>query len=460
MQKALKQTDDEGYTPLYRAIKSGCDDCVQALLETANEDDLKLELQGCKFTILHAAIESSRNRDKILQKILEFLMKKKSPESISVFDLTNSEGLTAVDLAAKNGEAKCLDVLFKYDINVIPQNIDKKKHHDTALHHAAKKGYYLCLEKLLDRCEDLIDMLDSNSLTALIYAARGGYQKCVKVLLKRGANLAIKDPSVNRTAIDIIMSNIPRAVEIIDDVLNSFIVPIKNAEIVEVTTEALSESNSNHNNESISNQEEIPLLNRINNNDQNKMNKVNPSVNQVAINMIDSDKFSEEVNIQDKSIALKNQQTKATTVFQKNDNQPKNKTQNNGKLTNQDESPLTKNSYNNEHYKIHMINLDYKCLVAGSRELEVIEAVNELNYDKLKQNFFSHPIVKSFLIYKWKKIKKLHLILFFVYLLHTLSVTGLAICTTIWQSLIAYIICFILILFTIVPIMLVVSIFY
>lgn len=455
---ALKQLDNEGYTPLHRAIKSGNVDCVQALLETTDDNDYKLTLKEKKLTILHAAIESNRNQSEILQKILEFLMKTSSPASISVLNQTNSEGLTAVDLAAKNGEAKCLDVLFKYDnINAIPANIDKKKHYDTLLHHAAKKGFYKTLGIILPRCEDLIDMLDSNCLTALIYAARGGHRMFVETLLRRGANVAIKDPFVNRTAIDIIMSNVPGALEIMEAVLDSFIIPIKNTQIVEDTTE----NNSNDNNDSTTNQEQIPLLNSITNNEHNKINAINSSVSQVAIDMIESDALTTEYNVQDNSVVLKNshQQTKVTTdIFKKNDNQQKHKILNTKQIplnTTQQESPLTKNNNYNENYKIPMINLDYKFLVAGSRELEVIEAVNKCAHDKLKERFFLHPIVKTFLIYKWKSIKNLHLILLCVYLIHTLSVTGLAICSTIWQNFIAYLICFTLILLTIVPIILV-----
>ncbi|CAH1402683.1 unnamed protein product [Nezara viridula] len=444
---ALKQTDNEGYTPLYRAIKSGCADCVQVLLATASEDDYKLILKDRELTILHAAIESSRNPDVILQKILEFLMKNNSPENISIFNQISSEGLTAVELAAKNGEVKCLDVLFKYDISVLPMNIDKKKHHDTALHHAAKKGYYVCLEKLLDRCEDLVDMLDSNCLTALIYAARGGHNKCVKLLLKRGANLAIKDPSLNRTAVDIIMSNVPTAVESIDDVLDSFIVPIKNTQLVEVTTKIITENNQN--NETIPDQEEIPLLNSINNDENNTIHEQNPSANQVAIDINTDGPTAEDKNVQNNSSVPNNQQTEVTTILSKNI------IQNNKQINNQVKNPVIKNSNYNEHYKIHKVNLEYKCLLAGSRQLEVIEAVNECKYDKLKQKFFLHPLVKTFLISKWNKIKNLHLILFFVYLIHTLSVTGLAICATIWLNLIAYLICFIFILLTMIPIILV-----
>ncbi|XP_014285657.1 transient receptor potential cation channel subfamily A member 1 [Halyomorpha halys] len=438
---ALKLADDEGYTPLYRAIKSGCADCVQALLETACDDDYILTLQDREFTILHAAIESSRNPDVILQKILEFLLMKNSQDSISVLNTINSEGLTAVDLAAKKGEVKCLDVLLKCDkINVIPTNIDKKENNGTALHHAAKKGYYVCLEKLLDRYEGLIDILDRNHLTALIYAARGGHYKCVKLLLKRGANLAIKDSSVNQTAVDIIMSNVPRAVEMIDDVLDSFIVPSKNVQEVEATTE-----DSAENNENIPDQEvHEPLINNINDED-------NKSHDQVSIDMTNTDAPTTEENTKDNSVVpkKKDQRTKVSSIFfQKFKKKPKSKKQ----VTNL-------NTYSNEHYKINMVNLDYKCLVAGSRQLDVIEAVNECKYDKLKQTFFLHPLVKTFLIHKWKQINKIYLVLFFLYLIHSSSLTGFSLVTTVWQtftgvSIIKYC-CFILILLTIIPIILV-----
>ncbi|XP_014285654.1 transient receptor potential channel pyrexia [Halyomorpha halys] len=344
----INKTDNEGYTPLFRAVEGNHHSSVEVLLKFPFRIRYLSTHGTLKGTLLHSAVNGQANNDiTILKKIIVFVVSNNS-YNLDYLNERNSQGLSALELAASHGYRNCVEFLLSYCKQIkdhFLQSIVSEK--DTLLHLAAKGGHYRTIEYLLDTYPILITIDDSEKRSALVLAALGGHEKCVSMLLKRGASLADCDSTLNRTAIDIIMNYIPSPVQMIEHLLDSFTGIRKH-----------------------------------------KKDEVNfASASTVTIDHLDlEDNDCDKVLLDKNKIAGRNQP----------------------------------DDVNFE------VLLDYSMLVAGQREMEVIEAVSESKFDQLKYQFFLHPLVRSFLTHKWMQVDFTFTVLSFIYITHICSVTGLA----------------------------------
>lgn len=87
------------------------------------------------------------------------------------------------------------------------------------------------------------------------------------------------------------------------------------------------------------------------------------------------------------------------------------------------------------HYEI---DLCYKALLADShrseRQLGVIETFLKCKNERLRKALFLHPLIESFLVYKWKQLALFYRLLAIVYSVHLSSLTGYALCTHVYQE--------------------------
>ena len=101
----------------------------------------------------------------------------------------NSEGRTALMLAAFNGHTKVVELLLKQGARVD----DKDPIARTALQYAASGPYARTVELLLEHGADVNALDSGEQFTAIMLAAAEGHKDVVEVLLKHGADPHLKD---------------------------------------------------------------------------------------------------------------------------------------------------------------------------------------------------------------------------------------------------------------------------
>uniref|UniRef100_A0A673MXG4 Ankycorbin-like n=1 Tax=Sinocyclocheilus rhinocerous TaxID=307959 RepID=A0A673MXG4_9TELE len=100
----------------------------------------------------------------------------------------DSEGKSALHVAATRGQAECLAVILAHGADVSLQDASGF----TALHLAAKNNHSECAKKLLQtKC--VVDALDGSGRTALHHAAASGDAVIVQLLCKHRCHVNLKD---------------------------------------------------------------------------------------------------------------------------------------------------------------------------------------------------------------------------------------------------------------------------
>ncbi|XP_071041923.1 uncharacterized protein [Parasteatoda tepidariorum] len=123
-----------------------------------------------KRNIMHAAAESGN-----VKIAMRFLLDVKK----ELFDASDEKGYTAMHVAASTKNAGFVSFLLTHDANVNAQtNLDKL----TALHIAAKKGYFKTVKNLLSSNKIEINIPEKSGYTPLHYAVQGT-SKTLKLLL-------------------------------------------------------------------------------------------------------------------------------------------------------------------------------------------------------------------------------------------------------------------------------------
>ena len=140
---------------------------------------------------LHAAAKSN------FAKVVAWLMTE-SGYNISV-DARDSEGLTALDHAAKEGHGSMVKLLIEvYHADINNGTTTEKK---TALHYAAIHGDLLFLEMLCDQAGIDLEARCSEGKSALLYASQKGNYAIVEALASRGADINAVDTLTGRTGL-------------------------------------------------------------------------------------------------------------------------------------------------------------------------------------------------------------------------------------------------------------------
>jgi ankyrin repeat protein len=104
-------------------------------------------------------------------------------------DKEDNEKRSPIMWAASSGSAEAIKGLYNAGANPFTHEKDGM----TALHCAASKGHYSCIEVLIDVCKCYVDMMDNNNCTPIFYAATIGHREVCERLIEYGANLYVQD---------------------------------------------------------------------------------------------------------------------------------------------------------------------------------------------------------------------------------------------------------------------------
>ncbi|XP_058850458.1 ankycorbin-like isoform X2 [Acipenser ruthenus] len=137
------------------------------------------------------AHEWSKNDDRLLQAVehgevdkVTSLLAKKGVNAVKL----DSEGKSALHLAAAKGQAECLGVILSHGVDVTVLDVSGC----TALHLAAKNNHQECAKKLIQsKCT--IEGGDSSGKTALHYAAACSSAPIVQLLCEQNCPVNVKD---------------------------------------------------------------------------------------------------------------------------------------------------------------------------------------------------------------------------------------------------------------------------
>ncbi|KAF2965952.1 hypothetical protein GQX73_g7619 [Xylaria multiplex] len=190
-----KILDENGLSPIYWVFKTGKPQLLIPFLGIIDVpqpiQDPLLTLQTLKTEQLEALglAGPSKNQDPLMALLKAVEMSESNIQAEP--PVTDSDGWTALHLAARNGYAKAIKALLHTtgEINV-PDN-DKW----TPLHLAAKNGHEEAVKELLDAGGDINHEADLEirddiyEQSALSYATEGGYEEIVSLLIWAGADI-------------------------------------------------------------------------------------------------------------------------------------------------------------------------------------------------------------------------------------------------------------------------------
>ncbi|KAJ8305934.1 hypothetical protein KUTeg_016479 [Tegillarca granosa] len=180
----LNQKDNMGCTPLHYASKEGHLVAIDDLIHLGAKINPK---NNEKQSPLHFAARFGRYNT--CKRLLE------SVQGPNIINETDGDGLSALHLAALNGNTKIINLLLQKGASVTSDH-----ENNTPLHLAASSNYTRSMKLLLGVHGNLLDATNKNGDTALHLASKAGQTAAVKLLLTAGA--AFTKNKENKSFID------------------------------------------------------------------------------------------------------------------------------------------------------------------------------------------------------------------------------------------------------------------
>ena len=173
----LDWQDNDGWTAVMLAAAGGDLACFQTLL--SNHANLDVVNVDGRNALLLAAVAG---KDEVIVSILHHLSSAQIETAVAFQD---TEGMTALMLAAAGGHLHCMQHLVDAGSNVQVANEEGT----TPLMLASLNGHTQCLLYLLGQGADLA-ATNIDDTTPLMLAASCGHTDCLLVLLEKGADVS------------------------------------------------------------------------------------------------------------------------------------------------------------------------------------------------------------------------------------------------------------------------------
>lgn len=176
----LTEPKPDGASILHSFAMFGCYEVVKLLWEKGARPTI---FQADGTTVLHSAVRTQDDsQDEERARILRFFLESGECFTNSMpLDYQNTQGWTAIKLAARKNLEKCVEILIDHDAD--PDIPDQEDY--TALHNAVGNPDIL---KMLSTKSKRIDAQNSDGETPLYLAAERGLVESALMLLEYGAN--------------------------------------------------------------------------------------------------------------------------------------------------------------------------------------------------------------------------------------------------------------------------------
>jgi ankyrin repeat protein len=178
--------DDEGLSPLRRAVEQGAE-AVVGLLLAHNEIEADLEDVNSRRTPLSYAAEGGHKT------VVEMLLFRSDVQADS--RSTTDSGRTPLSYAAGKGHTAVVELLLAR--SEVEADSGRTNLNRTPLSYAAESGHTAVVELLLARSDVKFDSRTNSRRTPLSYAAEGGHKAVVELLLAN-SNLEVESQNIHR----------------------------------------------------------------------------------------------------------------------------------------------------------------------------------------------------------------------------------------------------------------------
>ncbi|XP_035452147.2 transient receptor potential channel pyrexia isoform X1 [Spodoptera frugiperda] len=217
---AIDYQNEEGETALYKAIINGHVNCVKQILnEGAN---LKITLPG-DVNILHVAADYGHLE--VLRVLLEF-NETVTDALINTLTAGDRRGFGPIHFAVFNNHVECVELLLSKGADIRLRTTSNPYKSSTPLHLAAIKNHLDIAKILLKFDKTTVHEVNSMGWFPLHAASHHGSRDVITILLREGADLSgyTDGPKkYRRTAIDMIINNLSKPTEFMEDVFDSYI---------------------------------------------------------------------------------------------------------------------------------------------------------------------------------------------------------------------------------------------
>ncbi|XP_053618072.1 transient receptor potential channel pyrexia-like isoform X2 [Plodia interpunctella] len=217
---ALNYQNEEGETALFKAVKHGHKDCVEAILNEGAS--LKITLPG-DVNVLHVAAEAGYTE------ILKFLIEYDEEityEMINALTAGDRRGFGPIHFAVSEDNIECVKLLLSKRADVRLRTTCSPHKSSTPLHVAAVKNLVEIAKVILNFDKTTIYEVNSMGWFPLHTASHHGSRDIITLLLREGADLSgyTDGPKkFKRTAMDMIVNNLSKPAEFMEDVFDSYI---------------------------------------------------------------------------------------------------------------------------------------------------------------------------------------------------------------------------------------------
>ncbi|KOB77902.1 Transient receptor potential channel pyrexia [Operophtera brumata] len=217
---AIDYQNSEGETALVKAVINGHTKC---LIKIINEGaSLKITLPG-EVNVFHVAADYGHFE--ILKELLEY---DEAVTSTLINSLTAADrrGFAPIHFAVSNNHLNCVELLLSKNADILCRTTCSPHKASTPLHIAAVKNHTDIAKLILKYDKKTVHEVNSMGWYPLHTASHHGSRDIITILLKEGADLSghTDGPKkYKRTAVDMIVHNLSKPTEFIEDVFDSYI---------------------------------------------------------------------------------------------------------------------------------------------------------------------------------------------------------------------------------------------
>lgn len=217
---ALDYQNEEGETALHKAIIHGHVACVAKILtEGAN---VKINLPG-DINVFHVAADYGHVD--VLRTLLEF-NEVVTESLINKLTAGDRRGYSPLHFAVSNNHKECVELLLSKGADIRLRTSCSPHKLSTPLHIAAAKNYVDIAKIILNFDSTTVHEVNGMGWFPLHTASHHGSRDVIALLLREGADLSgyTDGPKkYRRTAIDMIINNLSKPTEFMEDIFDSYI---------------------------------------------------------------------------------------------------------------------------------------------------------------------------------------------------------------------------------------------